>query len=105
MGLSQNNFKVTIDGNESIPLAFQKVSSEVTSINLRTDGPLSNYYVYLDALGYSWDPNYNVGENLNEGLLLSYENIVLLDWQKYSLDGQANKTILGNTTIPMPAES
>ncbi|MFX1593172.1 MAG: hypothetical protein ACFFB6_01015 [Promethearchaeota archaeon] len=58
---------------------------------------------YVDAIGYSWDPNYNVGNNLKEGLLLSFENKTILDWVGYSLDGQANKTILGNTTIPMPA--
>ncbi|GAH73632.1 unnamed protein product, partial [marine sediment metagenome] len=22
---------------------------------------------YVDAIGYSWDPNYNIGDNLNEG--------------------------------------
>ena len=56
---------------------------------------------YIDALSFSWHPNYNIGENLNEGLLLSFENSTILDWVGYSLDGQVNKTILGNTTIPM----
>ncbi|GAG89338.1 unnamed protein product, partial [marine sediment metagenome] len=51
-----------------------------------------------------WDPNYNIGDNLNEGLLLSYENTTSLDWKGYSLDGQANKTIMGNATIPMPID-
>jgi len=59
-------------------------------------------YAYFDAVGYSWDPNYNIGDNLNEGLLLSYENNTNLVWKGYSLDGQANRTILGNTTIPLP---
>ncbi|MFX0187986.1 MAG: hypothetical protein ACFE8A_09635 [Candidatus Hodarchaeota archaeon] len=57
---------------------------------------------YYDAFGYSWDNNYEIGDNLNEGLLLSYENNTNLDWTGYSLDGQANRTIWGNTTIPMP---
>ncbi|MFX1257866.1 MAG: hypothetical protein ACFFAN_08410 [Promethearchaeota archaeon] len=59
---------------------------------------------YIDAIGYSWDPNYSVGDNLNEGLLLSFENSTTLDWMGYSLDGQANVTIYGNTTISMPNE-
>jgi len=63
-----------------------------------------DYSFYIDAVGYSWDPNYNIGDNLNEGLLLSFENSIALDWQGYSLDSQPIKTILGNTTIPMPAE-
>jgi len=57
---------------------------------------------YVDAVGFSWDPNYNVGDNRKEGLLLSYDNNTNLEWQGYSLDGQSNITISGNTTIPMP---
>ena len=57
---------------------------------------------YLDALSFSWDLDYNIGDNLYEGLLLSFENTTTLDWIGYSLDGQANKTILGNATIQMP---
>jgi len=57
---------------------------------------------YFDAYGFSWDAKYNIGDNLNEGLLLSYESSINLDWQGYSLDRQTNKTILGNATIPFP---
>jgi len=64
----------------------------------------TNYDLYFDAIGYSWDSNYNIGDNLNEGLLLSFDNTTTLDWQGYSMDGATNKIILGNTTIPMPAE-
>ncbi|GAI66037.1 unnamed protein product, partial [marine sediment metagenome] len=61
-------------------------------------------YWYLDALSFSWDLDYNIGDNLYEGLLLSFENTTTFDWIGYSLDGQANKTILGNTTILMPED-
>jgi hypothetical protein len=60
------------------------------------------YYGYWDAFGFSWDPNYNIGDNLQEGLLLSFETEFTPDWVGYSLDAQTNKTILGNTTIPFP---
>lgn len=60
--------------------------------------------IKFDAIGFSWDPYYSIGNNLNEGLLLSYQNTTTLDWQGYSLDGATNKTILGNTTIPMPTD-
>jgi hypothetical protein len=53
-------------------------------------------------VAYSWDSDYVIGDNRNEGLLLSYENTISLDWQGYSLDGQTNKTILGNKTISIP---
>ena len=57
---------------------------------------------YVDAVGYSWDPNYQIGDNRKEGLLLSFTNSFTPDWKGYSLDGQSNRTILGDTTIPLP---
>ena len=57
-----------------------------------------------DAFSFSWDPDYNIGDNKFEGLLLSYDTAEDLVWKGYSLDGQANKTILGNSTIPMPSD-
>jgi hypothetical protein len=65
-------------------------------------GDNPSYGAWFDAISYSWDSNYNSGDNLNEGLLLSYDNSTNLDWQGYLLDGQTNKTILGNTTVNMP---
>ncbi|MBY9016748.1 MAG: hypothetical protein KGD68_13745, partial [Candidatus Lokiarchaeota archaeon] len=60
-------------------------------------------YEYLDAFSITGlQDGYEMGDNLKEGLLLSYENIASFVWQGYSLDGQNIKTILGNTTIPMP---
>ncbi|MFW9822589.1 MAG: hypothetical protein ACFFE4_06625, partial [Candidatus Thorarchaeota archaeon] len=56
-----------------------------------------------DAFGYSWDPDYSIGDNFNEGLLLGYNSNTTLDWCGYSLDGQPTKTILGNTTLTMPS--
>jgi len=70
----------------------------------RTGYSASNYYAYIDAIGYSWDPDYNIGDNFNEGLLLSYDNTTTLDWKGYSLDNQVNKTIMGNATIPIPID-
>ncbi|MFX0124722.1 MAG: DUF2341 domain-containing protein [Candidatus Hodarchaeota archaeon] len=67
-------------------------------------GDYSNYGAYLDALGYSWDSNYDVGDNLNEGLLISFNVPTTLDWAGYSLDGGTTTTILGNATIPLPPD-
>ena len=102
-GLSQWDYYVWIDGTRYGPYDFNQ-NYQPDRIRLITSDGHSNYYGYFHAFGYSWDPNYNIGDNLNEGLLLSYENTTTLDWKGYSLDGGANKTILGNTTIPMPAD-
>ncbi|MHA1192152.1 MAG: Loki-CTERM sorting domain-containing protein [Promethearchaeota archaeon] len=87
-----------VDGN-----SFENPVDNIGSTDLK-GGVIYTGSCYLDAIGYSWDPNYNPGDNLNEGLLLGYNNITTLDWQGYSLDGASNRTILGNTTIPIPAD-
>jgi hypothetical protein len=112
-GLPENHSFIYIDGIKYGPYHFENngipngpyhfENNGIPNFIRLYSGPAQlNYYVYFDAFGYSWDPNYNIGENLNEGLLLSYNISGSLDWMGYSLDGQANKTILGNTTIPMP---
>ncbi len=102
-GLNQYKFKVWISNIEYGEFGYWYNKPSAGSIQFMGGSNLPKN-LYVDAIGYSWDPNYNIGENLNEGLLLSYENATVLDWKGYSLDGQANKTIMGNTTIPMPAD-
>ncbi|KKL59641.1 hypothetical protein LCGC14_2213290 [marine sediment metagenome] len=104
MGLAQYNSRLFINGDEYGPYAFESNVNDATEAYITTQSTSPDYNMYLDAVSYSWDDDYNIGDNLNEGLLLSYENSTNLDWQGYSLDGQANTTILGNTTIPMPAD-
>jgi len=101
-GLSADHFYIYINGERYGEYEFRVSGNSVDYMHIFIWETSVDYN--FDAIGYSWDPNYNIGDNLNEGLLLSYENATTLDWQGYSLDGQANKTILGNTTIPMPAD-
>ena len=102
-GLNENKFKVIIDGYESEELSAMTVKNHIGKLVFATDAANSDD-TWVDAIGYSWDTNYIVGDNLNEGLLLSFNLGFNPDWIGYSLDGLANKTILGNTTIPLPAE-
>ena len=103
-GLSENKWKVFIAKEGEIPTEygeFNMVYNNPTGMKFNTH----NWYYgdfALDNFGFDWDPYYNIGDNLNEGLFLSFENETNLDWMSYSLDNQANKTILGNATIPMP---
>jgi len=102
-GLNENRYFAYIDGIKygDFPFVENKSFFERSRFGIGT-GSIETTYV--DAVGYSWDPHYIIGDNLNEGLLLSYYNTTNLDWQGYSLDGQTNRTILGNTTIPMPTD-
>ena len=85
-------------------LPFKNTPSEFYGFALAShwSGCNGNYAAWLDALGCSWDSNYWIGDNLNLGLLLSFDSSVSLDTIKYSLDGHNNQTILGNTTFALP---
>jgi hypothetical protein len=103
-GLSEGQWQVFIDRERfgSYPMVGTHNQLYLESIQFLAYDGYSGYSAYFDAIGYSWNPNYNIGDNLNEGLLLSYTNTSDLEWMGYSLDGQVNKTIFGNTVIPMP---
>ena len=81
--------------------SFYLPVSEISNIQIRS-GYSGTGILFFDAVGFSGDTNYNTGDNLNEGLLLSYEKSIDFEWIGYSLDGHSNRTIYGNTTIPMP---
>jgi hypothetical protein len=102
---SSDTFNWTINQGiySGVDLQFRDSVVTLDWLELLTYDASSGYHAYFDAIGYSWDSNYNIGDNLNKGLLLSFDNSSTLDWRGYSLDGQANKTIFGNTTIPMPS--
>ncbi|MFX1237492.1 MAG: hypothetical protein ACFFAS_20645 [Promethearchaeota archaeon] len=59
---------------------------------------------YLDAVGFSWDPDYRLGNNLKEGLVLDIDLAFSLDSLSYSLDKTSRVPITGNNVIPMPAD-
>ena len=101
--LVTNKFDIYLDGVKEVDQEdfFYEINSLQNIGFYETyNGGASNWYV--DALSFSWDPDYTMGDNLNEGIFLSYENSTIHDWTSYSLDGSANKTIRGNHTIQMP---
>lgn len=79
---------------------YQNDNTGMNYISFTTWRYDENYYSYIDAIGYSWDPNYNIGDNLIEGLLIDYKMQPNIDWQAYSLDGQQNITTSGSIVIP-----
>jgi len=103
MELAQYKYQVWINNVKYGPFSFDIDESQADEIGFVTSNTDTPYETYLDAFGFSWEADYSIGDNLNEGLLLSYDIGFTPDWQGYSLDGQTNKTILGNTTIPFPS--
>ncbi|NHK33060.1 MAG: hypothetical protein FK730_17055 [Asgard group archaeon] len=101
-GLGQYKFETIIDGVSSGELPFQENATSISSLYISSlNAGITDSW--LDAVGYSWDPDYNIGDNQNEGLLLGFDSNVRLDYLEYSLDGNPTKNILGNTTFAMPS--
>ncbi len=91
---------ISIDGGSGYN--FRGAPSSLNLLMVAAENP--NSICYTDAIGFSWDPNYNIGNNLDEGLFVSFDLGFIPDWLGYSLDGQTTRSILGNTTIPIPAD-
>ncbi|MHA1671118.1 MAG: Loki-CTERM sorting domain-containing protein [Promethearchaeota archaeon] len=103
LGLEPNEFRLYYNTVEIDVYPFF-TNMSLDYFRLYSGYASNNVYGYYDAFGFSWDPYYSIGDNLNEGLLLSYDTNADFNWTGYSLDRQANKTILGNITIQMPAD-
>ena len=101
-GLSQYQVKYDIDGVESRVYNCENNYGNIAQFELRTYSGVESEIFYVDAIGLSWYDAYNVGDNKKEGLLLKYDTIFNPLWTGYSFNGQENKTIYGNTTIPFP---
>ena len=107
LGLSPESWRVTVDGYSSSELKILRSSGSpppcvLKKIYLFSEVEQPEGGSYFDAFGYSWDIFYSIGENLNEGLPILFEISTPLDWIAYSLDGQSNIEIPGNTSVTMP---
>jgi PKD repeat protein len=60
MGLGYGYFKLYINGESSKEFGINPSWLGINSLNFETNGTM-----YIDAIGYSWDPLYRVGGNLD----------------------------------------
>lgn len=109
-GDATDDWHLWIDGVEKTPGggAEYRYPDDVDDIgSLRFDTtPLSSVYqnqMWADAVGYSWDPGYAVGDNEKQGLLFNSSCLFAPDTLWYSVDGGNNATFTGTKIIPMPS--
>ena len=93
--------RITIYGGD---YPYQNNNTGMNHLSLTTYVYDMNYSSYFDAIGYSWDSAYDVGDNIKEGMRLTFYNNTHLDWIAYSLDGQDNITIFEQEIIPLPED-
>ncbi|MFX1390605.1 MAG: hypothetical protein ACFE9Z_11115 [Promethearchaeota archaeon] len=105
--LAPKTWRFYIDGEPFGDFEFFNDINNVAQVWFYTYWGDSNYHIYLDAVGYSWDPNYEIGDNRYEGLLLDIENDDLSDME-YTITSNGNPkgpfSILGDTVIPVPED-
>ncbi len=102
LGLGEDEFYLTINGTRSEKIPFEDDLEDINMFGFCSGVTATNFDFYVDAVGFSWDPNYEIGDNMKEGLLLSFIILDDIDWIRYSLDENSYILISGNTTIPMP---
>ena len=110
-GLGTNEFRFRVY-NETNDLIY--ASADLTLLTSHPTGGPFRYHVlstqsqsdvshYLDGFGITGlEDGYELGDNLDEGLLLSFDSSATLDTMSYSLDGQDELRVIGNATIPFP---
>ncbi len=59
MGLGYGYFKIYVNGESSKEFGMNPSWLGINSLNIESNGTM-----YIDAVGYSWDPLYRVGDNL-----------------------------------------
>jgi len=101
LNLGEGEFEVTLDGVSGGIYKFREPHSEIAMIVFHTEwGPYGNTKAFFDAIGYSWDPDYTIGDNLevSETLLgildkigsVNEEYLTLLNRIEEKFDDQGN---------------
>jgi len=74
-GLAADTLYVWIDNVRYGPYLFQTAVANIDTFSILTDATQSGYHVYLDAVGYSWETDYEIADNR----LLEYHSLSKTD--------------------------
>lgn len=98
------SWSLWINGNLKGIFDFKGAPEKFSKIQFKTSQYDCDYSFYIDAIGLSWDPNYQIGNNLIEGLNLFVQqpNQIQLKSISYSIDGGEHIPINGSEAIPFP---
>lgn len=66
LGLAQYRFRFYIDeGSVQGDYAYFSNQAQLGVVAFRSQTVALGYYFYVDAIGYSWDASYDIGDNIN----------------------------------------
>lgn len=105
-GLASYTWRIYVNGVQYGDFSFINDRNTASRLVWYTDWVfnMENYHFYIDAIGLSWDPNYEIGDNLKLGFLVDLQKTFVDNWIEYSLDGNPSIPILGDFLIPLPSE-
>ncbi|MFX1499080.1 MAG: C13 family peptidase, partial [Promethearchaeota archaeon] len=97
-GLAPYHFRITVNEDVGIPLDFKSMG-DINKLKFATTDWDTDYSMYIDAVGYSWDPYYDIMDNKYPGLFVEFspDN---LEYMSLTLDGQSRE-IFGDIVLPM----
>lgn len=64
LGLAQYDFRVSVNGEQFSDYDFDNNQAHLDTITFRTSTTGTGYSTYFDALGYSWNASYSIGDNI-----------------------------------------
>ncbi|KKL16325.1 hypothetical protein LCGC14_2496720, partial [marine sediment metagenome] len=106
MGLDPNSYDVYIDEELEADNFSVATVENIGTFYSRTKGTHSGYGSYFDAFGFSWDPNYNIGDNKFHGVS-EYSNskfpLYEMATPLMGLIDNSTNTLLGLSTLDWDA--
>ncbi|MFX0097995.1 MAG: right-handed parallel beta-helix repeat-containing protein [Candidatus Hodarchaeota archaeon] len=125
-GLGPNQYQFRILDSDGLRILTKSIASNFTDIGETGDtlfykmtvfgSPSSPVNAYLDAVGYTWDPAYDEGDNSREGMWLDFdrqEDDFTWDNMRYQVDDDPEKRFYksgvswhpsdASIIIPMPS--
>jgi hypothetical protein len=99
LGLGEKQFRINIDGSDSGVLNFRGINNNNTKFgklgfrtNITNDG--INILQHIDAIGYSWNVSYSIGDNLNRVGFVNESNVCFIQFIMNNTNSQTfNSTI------------
>ena len=86
LGLALDTFRVYLNGIQYGDYNARGTPTTLNSLEFTTGTADSGYLMYLDAIGYSWDDNYNIGDNMIPYYTLNISNVMEVDKWEFSYD-------------------
>ena len=114
VGLGAHQYRFRIYNSSGEGLIYESLNANYTTNNncsgiriTAQGGPASTMTLYGDAFGYTWHTGYTIGDNMQEGMLISQSQQLGFKewtWVGYSLNGEPIITLpsFGDVIIPLP---